>query len=216
MSYLDRTPEDHPDYKLLSEALANIKTVARHIDDSKLESENAKRMLKIQNMVGNKFRIILPHRKLIYDGHLKVKWIRTGSNNRLINSHVYLFNDSVLITVSRPNRKHTQLKDSEIVAFVDLKDMLGLTVLPPETAPELKYGMKISFNDGDVIHMYTTDEPKRKKWVHHFLTNMNDAVKTHDTWNKNSSLRQKRKEALTHKRSQSYSAPPNKTQTSSE
>eukprot|EP01121_Diplochlamys_sp_Union-15-3_P012693 TRINITY_DN3843_c0_g1_i4.p1 TRINITY_DN3843_c0_g1~~TRINITY_DN3843_c0_g1_i4.p1 ORF type:complete len:121 (-),score=23.31 TRINITY_DN3843_c0_g1_i4:62-424(-) len=82
-----------------------------------------------------------------------------------------------------------------VMSFLELKDTEGISVLPPDTANASLFGIKVTMNNGEIIHLYTTDEIKRKKWIENLLKTMNDAIYNADSFNKNSSLRVKRKEA---------------------
>eukprot|EP01121_Diplochlamys_sp_Union-15-3_P008450 TRINITY_DN2242_c0_g2_i1.p1 TRINITY_DN2242_c0_g2~~TRINITY_DN2242_c0_g2_i1.p1 ORF type:complete len:653 (+),score=132.39 TRINITY_DN2242_c0_g2_i1:189-1961(+) len=192
-NYLSETPKDHVDHSKLTEAFDSIRSVAKHINDSKMLEENARMMLQVQTLIGSKYRIIQPHRKLIFSEPMKVKWIGSGPTTRLSSAHVYLFTDILLLTTKAKRRPHS--KELSVLAFMELRDFLGISVLPPEEGTEICFGIKVTTNDNKVLHIYTADDIKRKKWIHYLLTTMNDAVQGADTFNKNSGFREKRREA---------------------
>jgi hypothetical protein len=55
---MKNTPKNHPDNKLIEEALQKIKDTAQFLNDSKKKAENLSKIVGIQDMVGLKVRKI--------------------------------------------------------------------------------------------------------------------------------------------------------------
>lgn len=93
---LKNTPETHPDFALLEQALAVVHGIATTINDQKRLNENMMKMMQIQNVMGTKCPdLIQPHRRLVKEGSLNL--VQRGGTE-LVQCYVFLFNDSLLLT----------------------------------------------------------------------------------------------------------------------
>ncbi|KAL0246352.1 hypothetical protein GEMRC1_007564 [Eukaryota sp. GEM-RC1] len=94
---LKRTPEEHPDFSGVSEALQSVKTVAGVVNEKLREWEDRLKIIDIERQLifsrsQDGLRLIQPHRRLVKEGILK-KLTRRGS---LQLKRVILFNDMLL------------------------------------------------------------------------------------------------------------------------
>eukprot|EP00727_Mastigamoeba_balamuthi_P006469 m51a1_g2442 putative domain containing protein (1553) ;mRNA; r:861225-867164 len=95
------TPESHPDYKELSEALKEMKSVAGYVNEKKREAENLNQVLSVQKkLVGMTENLPMPHRRFVRQGVLLEL-----DEKSCLQSHVcFLFNDAMVL--SRPKVEH--------------------------------------------------------------------------------------------------------------
>ncbi|PRP86803.1 hypothetical protein PROFUN_05020 [Planoprotostelium fungivorum] len=100
------TPDDHPDFKDVCSALFKMQDINKQINDSKRNSENLEKIVKVQQKLGAP-NLVQPHRRLIKEGGMfKQKESIGGLMSDLIrsklgyesdNTQLYLFNDCLVI-----------------------------------------------------------------------------------------------------------------------
>jgi len=96
------TPKEHVDHGQLDAALAKMREVATKINERKREAENLAKVFGVQRQLIAKHAdritsLCTPSRRYIREGAL----ISVGSSTST-PMHVFLFNDSMLLTVAKP------------------------------------------------------------------------------------------------------------------
>eukprot|EP00007_Cunea_sp_BSH-02190019_P001933 CAMPEP_0174240512 /NCGR_PEP_ID=MMETSP0417-20130205/19112_1 /TAXON_ID=242541 /ORGANISM="Mayorella sp, Strain BSH-02190019" /LENGTH=805 /DNA_ID=CAMNT_0015319609 /DNA_START=29 /DNA_END=2443 /DNA_ORIENTATION=+ len=102
---LKYTPEDHPDYKDLSEAVTKVKDVANYVNEKAKEAENIQKVLNVRSQFQNQLDVKLAeaHRRYLMEGDLMV--LDETKRSKEERRHVWLFNDLILIGKEvRPKR----------------------------------------------------------------------------------------------------------------
>jgi hypothetical protein len=169
------TPENHPDFLNLKEALVLIVDIARYCNKKKAEAENIFRVVELAEELKIK-DLVQPSRKLVHEGKLM------NARSRY-STKLYLFND--LLVLDEPSafvNKIIQIPlcsmygDKGInVSTVEDGDSYNIElVIPEETIPKVYACENVQERDHWVqlldvtqkgaIHMYNNEDtpPKRK------------------------------------------------------
>lgn len=94
---LKNTPEEHDDFKDLTEALVVVDTVAKAINEQIKERENRDRIRKIESQFISEESLIAPSRRFIRQGKLHKK-----SRRKDIEYEFFLFNDLLIYASTMP------------------------------------------------------------------------------------------------------------------
>lgn len=173
---LSATPEDHPDYKELSEALNKLKSVADDVNVAIVEQENRDRMLRIAKKFQDykELEIVKPGRRFVRDGEL-FKVCRRERKKR----HFFLFSD--ILVYSFPTEKNGKFKISRQL------DLLLLSVKDIEDAAQknLTNAFQIGSESKSFVVIAQSAEDKQH-WVQclaESISHRKEAFKTLDLKN---------------------------------
>ncbi|EAY01575.1 Kelch motif family protein [Trichomonas vaginalis G3] len=104
------TPSSHPDSFLLKEAANSIEAILRKIEVETKSVSQMWRLKQIEKNLVNKFKIVVPNRKLIHQAQVAIK----GHSENI--GMIYVFNDIVLVTKDQ-SKGITVLFDSPVTSF---------------------------------------------------------------------------------------------------
>lgn len=104
------TPSSHPDSFLLKEAANSIEAILRKIEVETKSASQMWRLKQIEKNLVNKFKIVVPNRKLIHQAQVAIK----GHSENI--GMIYVFNDIVLLTKDQ-SKGITVLFDSPVTSF---------------------------------------------------------------------------------------------------
>jgi hypothetical protein len=159
-----KTPENHPDSPLVSEALKSIQLVANHVNERMKQSEAEAKALEIQaslwTATGTIPELITPGRRFVKEGPVS-KLRRTGTLKR--NFYLFAFNDIVVYATKSPilkGRFHFHKAIQFFGAFEADSEAL-------DCGAQLKYGecaFKITGSNGYRIFVVDSDS-QRREWL---------------------------------------------------
>jgi len=94
---LKNTPQSHPGYKALTEALRKVKEIADFVNEAKREAENMQQVLSIQDSLSGKrfMPIIEAHRR--FDSKGTIIYYSSRKNFKPKNLQYFLFNDLLVL-----------------------------------------------------------------------------------------------------------------------
>eukprot|EP01103_Thecamoeba_quadrilineata_P002494 TRINITY_DN12446_c0_g1_i1.p1 TRINITY_DN12446_c0_g1~~TRINITY_DN12446_c0_g1_i1.p1 ORF type:complete len:776 (+),score=181.15 TRINITY_DN12446_c0_g1_i1:136-2328(+) len=87
------TSEEHVDYQNITAALADLKSVAATVNETRRKYEQMSKVVEIQQSIsGNFMNLVEPHRICLRDGDLTL----SGVSDIAFSYHFFLFNDMIL------------------------------------------------------------------------------------------------------------------------
>jgi len=90
------TPENHPDYENLRNALDKMKETADYINERKRDSDAINKILEVQSILSGIEHLAVPSRRYVREGVMLVK-----EESKLLERYFFLFND--LLICAKPN-----------------------------------------------------------------------------------------------------------------
>uniref|UniRef100_A0A1A7WGW6 FYVE, RhoGEF and PH domain containing 1 n=2 Tax=Iconisemion striatum TaxID=60296 RepID=A0A1A7WGW6_9TELE len=96
--YLNRLPEDAPDYRDAQKSLELIATAAEHSNAAIRKMERMRKLLKVYELLGGEEDIVNPTNELIKEGHILKLSNKNGTTQ---DRYLILFNDRLLYCVPK-------------------------------------------------------------------------------------------------------------------
>uniref|UniRef100_A0A1A8E3W9 FYVE, RhoGEF and PH domain containing 1 n=1 Tax=Nothobranchius kadleci TaxID=1051664 RepID=A0A1A8E3W9_NOTKA len=96
--YLNRLPEDAPDYRDAQKSLELIATAAEHSNAAIRKTERMRKLLKVYELLGGEEDIVNPTNELIKEGHILKLSNKNGTTQ---DRYLILFNDRLLYCVPK-------------------------------------------------------------------------------------------------------------------
>lgn len=132
---LKNTPEDHPEFEVLSLACKKIKEINDEINEAKRAADGRAYLFRIQKQLSNKppeLVIIAPHRKLIKEGSIgRIN----NKTKKCENRFVFLFSDMFVVSKERGSSylyKYHSILTSDVMMSSDLATAsLKITSMKP-------------------------------------------------------------------------------------
>jgi len=154
---LEKTSPDHPDYKKLRDACAEVSNVATHINECLRLHENFNKMLSIQNsLIGDSApRILAPGRKFLREGLLSKVCDRGGSKDRMF----FLFNDILIYARKETTCTYTCRGVFPLINCI-VEQVMGGTRGPSEGGALFKI-----FCKGKTLLLFSTSKQNARSWI---------------------------------------------------
>eukprot|EP00808_Paulinella_micropora_P031661 g35776.t1 len=164
---LKRTPEDHPDHKMLTDSLDKVKEVAKHINETVRAGQSRQQILQLEEQFVKPPDFVAPSRFFIYSGKM-VKKNQSNAGEETYTFH--LFNDVLSYsTLTASNKFKLNAKVPVDAAFIVVDEL-------PETDNKDHY-YKITINNSvKTIVCYCKNAEDKAKW----LEALNAAIENRD------------------------------------
>jgi hypothetical protein len=173
------TPEDHPDYQTLSQALEQMNVVAATINEAKREEENKRKVRHISELLGHKCENLMqPQRRFVFQGELITNsdsFCQTGQERVTCDPYpcfFFLFND-LLVIATRPRiatfsttMKRMIGEEDQVYKFQEKIPLNQLTVgqLPQDTNGQM-YGIFLQMERRIPDHFFLPTRSERDEWM---------------------------------------------------
>jgi len=112
------TPQDHPDYVPLAQALKKIESVSSYLNTRKREQIFQHQLVEAMSKVfGAPVELVLPHRQLLQEA--KISFVEAKSKE--LDGNAYLLNDGILYTKTRSLVHKQQFK--QLILFSEISNI---------------------------------------------------------------------------------------------
>eukprot|EP01087_Luapelamoeba_hula_P014366 TRINITY_DN4197_c0_g1_i1.p1 TRINITY_DN4197_c0_g1~~TRINITY_DN4197_c0_g1_i1.p1 ORF type:complete len:535 (-),score=129.86 TRINITY_DN4197_c0_g1_i1:1-1605(-) len=160
----NETPEGHPDYIYLKEALAKLRDATGHAEKLANQRKNIDKVLQIQSLLigdptaGECPSLAQPHRRFVYEGEVAVVvggGGMSGANKRESARRLILFNDILLCVQQKKKQK------GEKSYKVDFLEPLGTLRVEDRECEESRY----RFTLFSAAKEYTLQSEDKGYWI---------------------------------------------------